>query len=73
MAENVAIAFGCLGAMFVLIYLGMHVAIVLGGVSLVGVWLIRGDFAIASLAAGRRHLLWSFGSHVVGVRHHGLS
>ena len=48
MTENVIIALGCLAAMFILIYAGMHVAIVLGGVSLVGVWLIRGDFIIAS-------------------------
>jgi tripartite ATP-independent transporter DctM subunit len=52
--------------MFVLIYLGMHVAIVLGGVSLIGVWLIRGDFVIASnlLAQAASDAI---ASHVFGI------
>jgi len=66
MTENVIIALGCLGAMFVLIYVGMHVAVVLGGVSLIGVWLIRGDFVIASnlLAQAASDAI---ASHVFGI------
>lgn len=66
MTENVIIALGCLGAMFILIYAGMHVAVVLGGVSLVGVWLIRGDFIIASnlLAQAASDAI---ASHVFGI------
>lgn len=66
MTENVIIALGCLGAMFILIYVGMHVAIVLGGVSLVGVWLIRGDFVVASnlLAQAASDAI---ASHVFGI------
>jgi tripartite ATP-independent transporter DctM subunit len=66
MTENVIIALGCLAAMFILIYAGMHVAIVLGGVSLVGVWLIRGDFIIASnlLAQAASDAI---ASHVFGI------
>lgn len=48
MTENVTIALGCLAALFILIYLGMHVAIALAGTSLIGVWLVRGDFEIAA-------------------------
>jgi len=66
MTESVFIALGCLGAMFVLIYIGMHVAVVLGGVSLIGVWLIRGDFVIASnlLAQAASDAI---ASHVFGI------
>jgi tripartite ATP-independent transporter DctM subunit len=66
MTENVVIALGCLAVMFILIYAGMHVAIVLGGVSLVGVWLIRGDFVIASnlLAQAASDAI---ASHVFGI------
>jgi tripartite ATP-independent transporter DctM subunit len=66
MTENVVIALGCLGAMFILIYVGMHVAVVLGGVSLIGVWLIRGDFVIASnlLAQAASDAI---ASHVFGI------
>jgi len=46
-------------AMIVLIYLGMHVAIVLALVSFVGVWVIRGDFDIATTH------LWSAASKTV--------
>ncbi len=35
-------------AMIVLIYLGMHIAVVLALISFVGVWIIRGDFNIAT-------------------------
>lgn len=66
MTENVVIALGCLSAMFILVYAGMHVAIVLGGVSFVGVWLIRGDFVIASnmLAQAASDAI---ASHVFGI------
>ncbi|MBL8569562.1 MAG: TRAP transporter large permease subunit [Phreatobacter sp.] len=66
MTENIVIALSCLGAMFVLIYVGMHVAIALGGISLVGVWLIRGDFAIAAnmLAQAASDAI---ASHVFGI------
>jgi C4-dicarboxylate transporter DctM subunit len=66
MTESVFIALGCLAAMFVLIYVGMHVAVVLGGVSLIGVWLIRGDFVIASnlLAQAASDAI---ASHVFGI------
>lgn len=66
MSGNVVIALSCLGAMFVLVYVGMHVAIVLGGVSLVGVWLIRGDFGIAAglLAQAASDAI---ASHVFGI------
>lgn len=66
MTENVVIALGCLSAMFLLVYAGMHVAIVLGGVSFVGVWLIRGDFVIASnmLAQAASDAI---ASHVFGI------
>ncbi len=66
MTGNVVIALSCLGAMFVLIYAGMHVAIALGGVSLVGVWLIRGDLGIASnlLAQAASDAI---ASHVFGI------
>lgn len=66
MTENVIIALGCLASMFILIYAGMHVAVVLGGVSLIGVWLIRGDFVIASnlLAQAASDAI---ASHVFGI------
>jgi C4-dicarboxylate transporter, DctM subunit len=64
--ESVFIALGCLAAMFVFIYIGMHVAVVLGGVSLIGVWLIRGDFVIATnlLAQAASDAI---ASHVFGI------
>ena len=45
------IAFGSLVLMLVLIYAGLHVAITLGLLSFVGVWLIRGDMDIAAKTA----------------------
>ena len=41
--SNVSIALGSLVLMLVLIYSGMHVAITLGLLSFIGVWLIRDD------------------------------
>lgn len=46
--SNLAIALGSLALMLVLIYAGMHVAITLGLLSFIGVWLIRGDVGIAA-------------------------
>jgi C4-dicarboxylate transporter, DctM subunit len=45
---GVSIALASIALMLVLIYSGMHVAIALTLVSLLGVWLLRGDFDIAS-------------------------
>jgi tripartite ATP-independent transporter DctM subunit len=66
MSQNVAIALACLSALFVLIYLGMHVAVALAGTSLVGVWLMRGDYMIAAnmLAQAASDAI---ASHVFGV------
>jgi len=46
--SNVAIALGSLVLMLLLIYAGMHVAITLGLLSFIGVWLIRGDIQVAA-------------------------
>ena len=46
--SNLTIALGSLALMLVLIYAGMHVAITLGLLSFIGVWLIRGDVGIAA-------------------------
>lgn len=66
MTANVAIALGSLVAMLVLIYCGMHVAVTLGVLSLVGVWLIKDDFGIASqlLAQAASDAI---ASHIFGV------
>jgi tripartite ATP-independent transporter DctM subunit len=53
------IALISVAAMIVLIYLGMHVAVVLALVSFVGVWAIRGDIDIATTH------LWSAASNTV--------
>lgn len=66
MSANVAIALGSLAAMLALIYCGMHVAVTLGLLSLIGVWLIKADFGIAAnlLAQGASDAI---ASHVFGV------
>lgn len=66
MTANVAIALGSLVAMLVLIYCGMHIAVTLGVLSLVGVWLIKDDFGIASqlLAQAASDAI---ASHIFGV------
>ncbi|MCU0804548.1 MAG: TRAP transporter large permease subunit [Burkholderiales bacterium] len=61
-----AIALGSLALMLVLIYAGVHVAVVLGLLSFFGVWLIRGDVEVAG------HLLAqaasdAIASHIFGV------
>lgn len=66
MTENVLIALSALAGMFVFIYLGMHIAVTLGLLSLIGVWFIRGDFEIAGnlLAQAASDAI---ASHVFGV------
>lgn len=64
--SSVSIALGSLVMMLVLIYGGMHVAIKLGLLSFVGVWLIRGDVGIAaSLPA--QSVSDAIASHIFGV------
>ena len=64
--SNAVIAGGSLLLMLVLIWGGLHVAIVLGLVSFVGVWLIKGDVSIAAnlLAAAANDAI---NSHIFGV------
>jgi tripartite ATP-independent transporter DctM subunit len=61
-----AIALGSLALMLVLIYAGVHVAVVLGLLSFAGVWLIRGDVEVAAnlLAQAASDAI---ASHVFGV------
>jgi len=61
-----AIALGSLALMLVLIYAGVHVAVVLGLLSFFGVWLIRGDVEVAAnlLAQAASDAI---ASHVFGV------
>ncbi len=64
--SNVAIALGSLVLMLVFIYAGMHVAITLGLLSFVGVWLIRGDVQIAANLLAQA-VNDSISSHIFGV------
>ena len=57
MTENVIIALSCLSAIFVLIYIGMHIAVALGLASLVGVYFMRGDFQVAANLLAPANLL----------------
>ena len=61
-----AIALGSLALMLVLIYAGVHVAVVLGLLSFFGVWLIRGDVEVAAnlLAQAASDAI---ASHIFGV------
>ena len=61
-----AIALGSLALMLVLIYAGVHVAVVLGLLSFAGVWLIRGDVEVAAnlLAQAASDAI---ASHIFGV------
>ena len=52
------IALGSLVLMLVFIYAGMHVAITLGLLSFVGVWLIRGDVDVAAYAQADADIEW---------------
>ncbi|GLS16619.1 TRAP transporter large permease [Hydrogenophaga electricum] len=60
------IALGSLVLMLALIYAGMHVAITLGLLSFVGVWLIRGDMDIAANLLAQA-VSDSIASHIFGV------
>ena len=64
--SNITIALGSLVLMLALIYAGMHVAITLGLLSFIGVWLIRGDVGIAAdlLAQAVNDAI---ASHIFGV------
>ena len=64
--SNTTIALCSLLLMLVCIYAGMHVAITLGVVSFIGVWLIRGDMEIAAnlLAQAASDAI---ASHIFGV------
>ena len=66
MTWNVAVSLGSLALMLVLIYCGMHVAVVLGVLSFVGVWLIKSDVQIAAnlLAQAASDAI---ASHIFGV------
>ncbi len=64
--SNVAIALGSLALMLVLIYAGLHVAITLGLLSFIGVWLIRGDVGIAANLLAQA-VSDAIASHVFGV------
>jgi tripartite ATP-independent transporter DctM subunit len=64
--SNVAIALGSLALMLVLIYAGLHVAITLGLLSFVGVWLIRGDVQVAANLLAQA-VNDAIASHVFGV------
>ena len=62
----VAIALGSLLLMLVLIYAGLHVAITLGLLSFIGVWLIRGDAGVAANLMAQA-VSDSIASHIFGV------
>lgn len=64
--SSVTIALGSLVAMLVLIYAGLHVAITLGLLSFVGVWLIRGDVGIAANLLAQA-VSDAIASHIFGV------
>lgn len=64
--SSVAIALGSLVLMLVLIYAGLHVAITLGLLSFIGVWLIRGDAGIAANLLAQA-VSDSIASHIFGV------
>jgi len=48
MTANVAIGLGSVAAMVLLIWMGLHVAVALAATSFAGVWLMRGDAALAA-------------------------
>jgi C4-dicarboxylate transporter, DctM subunit len=64
--SSVVIALGSLALMLLFIYAGLHVAITLGLLSFIGVWLMRGDPGIAAslLAQAASD---SIASHIFGV------
>lgn len=64
--SSVAIALGSLLLMLVLIYAGLHVAITLGLLSFIGVWLIRGDAGVAANLLAQA-VSDAIASHIFGV------
>ncbi len=64
--SSVTIALGSLVLMLVLIYAGLHVAITLGLLSFVGVWLIRGDVQVAANLLAQA-VSDAIASHIFGV------
>ncbi len=64
--SSTAIALASLGLMLVLIYCGMHVAVVLALLSFIGVWIMRADMEVAAnlLAQAASDAI---ASHVFGV------
>lgn len=64
--SSVTIALGSLVLMLVLIYAGLHVAITLGLLSFVGVWLIRGDAGVAANLLAQA-VSDAIASHIFGV------
>jgi tripartite ATP-independent transporter DctM subunit len=64
--SGTAVALASLAAMLLCIYAGLHVAVTLGLISFVGVWLIRGDMQIAAnlLAQAASDAI---ASHIFGV------
>ena len=64
--DNTTIALGSLLLMLAFIYAGLHVAIALGVVSFVGVWLIRGDVAVAANLLAQA-VSDAIASHIFGV------
>lgn len=66
MISSVTIALGSLLLMLVLIYAGLHVAITLGLLSFIGVWLIRGDSGVAASLLAQA-VSDAIASHIFGV------
>jgi C4-dicarboxylate transporter DctM subunit len=64
--SSVAIALSSLVLMLVLIYAGMHVAITLGLLSFIGVWLIRDDAGVAANLLAQA-VSDAIASHIFGV------
>jgi C4-dicarboxylate transporter, DctM subunit len=64
--SSVAIALGSLVLMLALIYAGLHVAITLGLLSFVGVWMIRGEVSVAANLLAQA-VSDAIASHVFGV------
>lgn len=64
--SSVAVALGSLLLMLLLIYSGMHVAITLGLLSFIGVWIIRGDAGVAANLLAQA-VSDSIASHIFGV------
>jgi tripartite ATP-independent transporter DctM subunit len=64
--SSVAIALGSLVLMLALIYAGLHVAITLGLLSFIGVWLIRGDVQVAANLLAQA-VSDAIASHIFGV------